>query len=320
METCSCCSEKKAVILNHIIRGYFGFGDNIWHIPFVHHLAKRGEVFMYTPFPELFQFKNVYCLPPPDCKLKLQAANIKANPLFADPRRKRPNGNYIRFNYAAGFKRGLNVIQSFESVVPLQGSFFFDYQPKKFVKVDELAARAAASGKRLCLLRLPSVRDEWANPNRNGKMEYFQACINHLKDRYYFVSVGDIGNRESYDGEEPSGIDERCDKAGAVNHLNIWEVMDLLNRSALAISIQCNILPMAQLLKRKAFIINGGYVSHHLLTDPRLFEIGYAQPDPFCFCIKHGRAGEHRCSKEIPQEVLLSRLQDYIEREAAQPA
>lgn len=296
--------------MNHIIESYFGLGDNIWHIPFVHHLAKRGEVFIYTPFPELFQFENVYCFKPA-CNLKLQLKNMTGNGLYSRSSGKKPNGNRIRFNYGEGFKRKMNVIQSFESLVPLDGSFYFEYSPVKFKAVDDVMQRVQQSGKKLCVLRLPSVRKEWANQNRNGRMEYFQACINALKKDYYFVSVGDIGNQEEFDGVEPVGIDEKRDRYH-VNPLGIWEVFDLVNRSDFVLSMQCNIMPIAQLLRKKAFIIHGGYVPHEMLTDPRLPEIGHAQPDPFCFCIRHGRQDQHRCKKDIPEKVLMKRLEDSL--------
>ncbi len=296
--------------MNHIIESYFGLGDNIWHIPFVHHLARQGEVYIYTPFPELFQMKNVYCFKPA-CNLKLQIENMNGNRLYAKSIGKTPNGKRIRFNYAVGFKNKMNVIQSFESIVPLDGDFYFEYSPQKFDSVDEIMERVKKSGKKLCVLRLPSVRKEWANQNRNGKMEYFQECIGYLKNEYYFVSVGDIGNREDFDGFEPLGIDEKRDRHN-VNHLGIWEVFDLVNRSDLVLSIQCNMMPISQLLKKKAFIIHGGYVPHEMLTDKRLPEIGYAQPDPFCFCVRHGREDRHVCDKDIPKGFLLKRLEDYL--------
>ena len=295
--------------MNTIIDGYFGFGDNIWHIPFVHHLAQKGEVFITTPFPELFQFPNVYCYKPVT-NLKLCLENMTGNGLYSKSTGKKPNGQRIRFDYGSGFSKGRNVIQSFETVVPLEGSFHFEFNPEKTSAVDQICQRVQSSGKKLCVLRLPSVRKEWANPNRNGKMEYFQLCINALKDRYYFVSVGDIGNQEDFDGPEPQGIDERRDRHN-VNHLGIWEVFDLINRSDLVLSIQCNTIPMCQILRKKAFIIYGGYVARSVLTDPRMIAHGYVEPEPFCFCIQHGREG-HRCRKDISEEKILSRLAEYV--------
>ena len=296
------------ITMNYILDSYFGLGDNIYHIPFVHKLAEQGEVFIYTPFPELFQFKNVYCFKP-STNLKLQLQNMQGNSLYSKSSGHHPNGERIRFNYGEGFRSGLTILQSFEKIVPLDGSFFFEFTPKPKPKVEEILKRVKASGKKLCVIRLPSVRQEWPNPNRNGRMEYFQLCINALKDKYYFVSVGDIGNKEDFDGHEPQGINERRDRHN-VNHLGIWDVMDLVNRSDLVVSIQCNIIPICQLLRKKAFIIYGGYVPHSMLNDPRLFQLGYVEPEPFCFCVN--RVREHICSKEIPEDKILSKLDELI--------
>lgn len=287
--------------MNYILDSYFGLGDNIYHIPFVHKLSQQGEVFIYTPFPELFQFPNVYCIRPVT-NLKLQLKNMQGNGLYSHGHK--PNGQRIRFNYGADLKR-MTVIQSFEKVVPLDGEFFFEFTPEKTTKVEEILERVKASGKKLCVIRLPSTRKEWPNANRNGKMEYFQLCINALKDRYYFVSVGDIGNAEDFDGIEPQGIDERRDRH-SVNHLEIWDVMDLVNRSDLVLSIQCNIIPICQIFRKKAFIIYGGYVPHQPLSDPRLYQIGWVEPEPFCFCVNRDKG--HICKKDIPEDKILSRL------------
>jgi len=295
--------------MNYIIDGYFGFGDNIWHIPFVHHLSQKGEVFITTPFPELFQFPNVYCFKP-TTNLKLQLENMTNNGLYSKSSGHKPNGQRIRFNYGEGFKKGLNVLQSFESVIPLEGNFHFEFIPERCMAVDKISQRVKESGKKLCVVRLPSIRKEWSNPNRNGKMEYFQLCINALKDRYYFVSIGDIGNQEDFDGPEPQGIDEKRDRHN-VNHLGIWEVMDLIDRSDLVLSIQCNTIPICQILRKKAFLIYGGYVPHWPFVDPRLFPLCSVEPEPFCFCVQHGTDG-HKCNKEVPEEKILSTLEKYI--------
>lgn len=291
--------------MNYILDSYFGFGDNIYHIPFVHKLSQQGEVFIYTPFPELFQFQNVFCMKPVT-NLKLQLKNMQGNGLYSHCHK--PNGQRIRFNYGADLKR-MTVIQSFEKVVPLDGEFFFEFTPERSTKVEEILERVKASGKKLCVIRLPSIRKEWPNANRNGKMEYFQLCINALKDSYYFVSVGDIGNGEEFDGTEPQGIDEHRDRHN-VNHLDIWDVMDLVNRSDFVLSIQCNMIPICQVLEKKAFIIHGGYVPHWPLSDLRLYQIGYVEPEPFCFCVN--RIREHVCKKDIPEDKILSRLKEAL--------
>lgn len=287
-----------------IINHYAGFGDNIYHIPFVHQLAKQGTVYIYTPFPELFQFENVVCLPHPNAhRLKLQKKNGTANPLYA--KNAEPHGRLLRFEYGSQI-RGTTLIKSFERTVPLK-EWFFEFNPQRFKEVDDIRARADASGKKLCVVRLPSVRDEWPCSSRNGKMEYFKACIDHLKDRYCFVTVGDIGNNEAYDGPCPDGIDDHRDRAGD-RSLTIWQAMDLINRSDLVLAIQSNILPICQMLKKRSFFIYGGYVPHRALNDDRLFQVGYAEPDPFCFCVD----GQHRCRKEIKAEILIERLNECL--------
>ncbi len=297
--------------MNYILDSYFGFGDNIYHIPFVHKLAQQGEVFIYTPFPELFQFPNVYCLKP-TTNLKLQLKNMTNNGLYSRSSGHKPRGQKIRFNYGEGFKKDLTIMQSFEKVIPLEDDFFFEFTPKPSIKAEEVINKAKKKHKKLCVMRLPSVRKEWANYNRAPLMEYFQICIDYIRQDYYIVTIGDIGNREEFTGIEPSGIDEKRDRHH-INHLGIWDAIDLISKSDLVISMPCNILPICQLLRKKSFFIYGGYVPHAMCNDERFYQVGYVEPEPFCFCIRNGQ-DSHKCNKEIPQDRLLLELKNTIRR------
>jgi hypothetical protein len=295
--------------MNYILDSYFGFGDNIYHIPFVHKLAQQGKVFIYTPFPELFQFPNVYCFKPAT-NLKLQLKNMTNNGLYSKSAGQHPNGQRLRFNYGEGFKEGLTITQSFEKTIPLNGDWFFEFAPSPSSKAGEIIKRAKHSKKKLCIIRLPSVRQEWACYTRAPLMEYFQVCIDYIREYYYIVTVGDIGDKEDYTGPEPSGIDEKRDRH-YVNYLRIWDVVDLISKSDLVISMPCNILPICQILRKKSFFIYGGYVPHAMCNDKRFYQVGYIEPDPFCFCVRNGHDG-HKCNKVIPQEALLKSLMESI--------
>lgn len=286
--------------MSFIVQSYFGMGDNIYQIPFIRQLSKHGEVFIHTPFPELFQkMDKVHCLPA-STTLKAQFKNMQGNKLY---QRCRPKGTVIRFEYGSKFEKNQSIMQSFEHTVPLD-EWFFEFEPPYSARADEILKRVSRP---ICIVRLPSVRDEWFNSSRNGKMEYFQLCIDRLKKDYYLIAVGDIGNKERYDGPCPSGIDEHLDRLGE-NQLELWDMVYLLKHSGMVLSIPCNILPLCQILKKKGFFIYGGYVPHRLLNDTRFYQVGYVEPDPFCLCVKN----RHNCYKEIPKDRLLSKLEEEI--------
>ena len=289
--------------MNYILDNYFGFGDNIYKIPFVHKLAQQGEVFIYTPFPEMFQMPNVYCFKL-TTNLKLQLQNMTGNGLYSHGHK--ANGQRIRFNYGENFKAStpLAIMQSFEKQVPLDGEFYFEFKYSSSTKADDIVNRAKHKHKKLCIMRLPSVRKEWACYTRAPLMEYFQICIDYLRQDYYIVTIGDIGNKEAYTGIEPSLIDERRDRHN-VNHLGIWDAYDLISKADLIVSMPCNILPICQILRKKSFFIYGGYVPHAMCNDERFYQVGYVEPDPFCFCIHNG------CllyTSPSPRDGLLSRM------------
>ena len=300
--------------MNYILDSYFGFGDNIYHIPFVHKLAQQGEVFIYTPFPEMFQMPNVYCYRP-TTNLKLQLQNMQGNGLYSKSAGHKPNGERLQFNYVAGFRENLplTIMQVFGKSVPLYGDFYFEFKHESSSRADDIVNRARHKHKKLCVMRLPSVRKEWACYTRAPLMEYFQICIDYLRQDYYIVTVGDIGNREEYIGKEPTQIDEKRDRHN-INHLGMWDTYDLISKADLTVSMPCNILPICQILRKKSLFIYGGYVPHAMCNDERFYQVGYIEPDPFCFCIRNGKDG-HKCYKEIPQDRLLKALRKTLRGE-----
>lgn len=282
----------------YIVDGYHGFGDTIYHIPFIHHMARTGQVFIHTPFPEFFQFRNAFPLPV-YTKLKLQAENIANTKCYSN---KSPEGVKIVFNYNALIKE-MSIIKAFERTVPLDNNIYFDFNPQFSQPAYDVLMRAK---KKLCVVRLPSVRDEWATPSRCSCMRYFQRCINILKQDHYIVTVGDTGNKEELYEACPTGIDERLDIYP--NNLKIWDTMYLISKADFVLSFPCNIIPICMLLRKRAFFIYGGYVRHAHLTDPRFHKLHYVEPDPMCNCV----SAKHECIKDIDENRLLRELDNAL--------
>lgn len=296
-----------------VSRDYFGFGDNIYKRPFIKALARvYDEVYLYTAFPELFSdIPNVkFCKP--STNLKTQAEHIKKHERLgtyvADASHHIPT---IKLNYGRNFKLGINVIQSFEQEFTLENdSLVFDLP-----NIEEGKDKATIiyntipKDKKLCIVRLPSVRNEWSCETRNALMIHFKRIMEVNKDKFYFLSIGDIDENERF--SEPPPL-ELIDYKYHNKELNLYETLNMIKLADCTLSIPCFTLPLCIALKVPAFFIYGGYVKHDLLVDPRmdLSKIDYVAPDPFCNCITN----THNCNKRIEETTLLTKFNDFVNK------
>jgi len=297
------------MLINEIVsRDYYGFGDNIYKRVFVKELAKRYKVvYLYTSFPELFSdIPNIkFCKPV--TQLKTQAKHIaihEAKGTYCSC----PSNNIIKLNYGHNFKKGLSVIESFESVIPLTD---FNFDLPDIVEGKSTAQKVYDSipkDKKLCIIRLPSIRHEWRCETRNPLMKHFVTLMEAYKDKFYFLSIGDIDDNEQFSDVPPSAL---IDFKYHNKELGLYETLNLIKLADCTISIPCFVLPYAISAKVPAFFIYGGYVKHELLVDKRmdLSKIGHIAPNPFCNCL----INVHNCNKKIENHALLNAFDTYLQ-------
>jgi hypothetical protein len=207
-------------------------------------------------------------------------------------------------DYSGGLK-GKGIIKTFEEFVPLSG--WYNHLPiieDGLEKAHEIRQRVPKD-KKLCLVRLPTIRREWACPSRNPLPEYFNQIMDAYKDRFYFMSIGDVGIEEPLVGQY-QGLDYEFHN----KQLGLWETINLMKKADLVIAPPSFIIPLSIAYRFNAFIIYGGHVPHEVYIDERmdLGRIGYAQPNPFCNCALN----DHNCNKEITN--LLWRFDEYCHR------
>lgn len=294
-----------------ISQDYFGFGDNIYKRPFIKALAQAyDKVYVYTAFPELFSdIPNVvFCKP--YTQLKTQSVWIDYHSKIGTYSPKPFHcTNRIKLNYGRNFKRNMSIANSFEEVIPVKS---LDMTLPDIERGKEGALQVFNSipkNKKLCIVRLPSIRREWACETRNPKMEYFNLLMQAYKREYYFLSIGDIDDNERF-SEQPnlSLIDYKYHS----KELNLWETVNLIKLADMMISMPCFTLPLAISLNTPAFFIYGGYVKHDLLVDSRmkLDKIEYVEPIPFCNCV----VNSHNCNKIINETELINKFDAFVRR------
>jgi hypothetical protein len=316
-------------------RGCYGFGDNLYQRPVIKDLADRYDiVYLQTPIPEFYwDLPNVKFIYPAD----VDAGTGHRTPskhLARVPREvfvERPAGipeqigmrRHVRVGQRFFFEeqgRSEEVPAPAESVSvyedirrgagipPERYSFMLPVRNEWVKAARNVAAGLARNGKKLCLVRPPTIRKEWECSSRNPKVEYLQLLIDKYRDEYFFLSIADIdGKDETLDGRL-AGVDAEFHGG----ELPITTILGLLKIADMTITGPGMMLQSAVAVRAKAFAIFGGHAGPDQVLDPGmgLDNLAVVAPSPFCNC----REMHHACNKDIPEAVLLSTFEAFRSR------
>lgn len=280
------------------VRCYWGLGDNLYMRPFVNRMAERDrDMWVETPWPEMYWNQPTFRFIQPSPPLRTQRFNIENQPAGtwstapgihrADP---------LRLSYhdsPRGVRRGGNVIEGLASMTGIESIEF--HLPASLVwrrRAHDLRL-PVDSGKRLCLVRPPTIRKEWSCPSRNPAPEIIPRLMDEFRDAFHFVGVGWLQAGE----EEIDGGGYRFDSEflhGELHWTTIHALMQEFNVAVLA--TPSFMLPMVCAAGAEAFIVFGGHMSPRQLFDPRmgLERVEHYAPHPPCEC----QNKNHECNKD----------------------
>jgi hypothetical protein len=300
-----------------LFTSYYGLGDQINMRPFVLEARKHYKsVYVATSFADLlYQDTGIKCIAQTS-ELKTQKEWVSKKPeCYSEPL-----NNYeatMALNYHRGYRNGKSIMQAFNDQFPLgeNPDLGLPIKPEWTRKLKDKLSIINTS-KKLCVLKLPTLRSEWAISSRNAKMEHFQKLINKYKDEYFFISVADTRNGAEWFSEElPIGIDLCFHNA----ELDLEEYLALFDFVDMTIGTMSNIVPICLSLQKPVFCVFGGDVpSERIATKPyNLSKYGYAQPNPFSFTFLENYRDKD-CNKEIDEAVLFkafAELKSGVENE-----
>lgn len=269
-----------------------GLGDNIYMRPFIRREASRRDVFLTTPWPELYSDLDSVRFIEPARQLRTQTKNIDRQPAARWTRL------IPRDREAKGFWYGLkgaldNPIAEFERQFgAFDTGFAFDLP-------DTGPSPIQPSQRPLAVVRPVTVRKEWKNPARNPDPRYVAAAAAALRAAGWFVvSVADVDPpAEAYIGDPPV-VDARYDRG----ELEPAELIALVRHADLAVGGIGWIVPMAIATRTPLVAICGGKGAHNApekVTDARRMDLSrtrFLLPDPYCRCDRQN----HLCNKAIP--------------------
>jgi hypothetical protein len=263
--------------------GMHGLGDCIMARPFIRAALKNYEIYLETPWPQLYADLPVKFVRKSTI-YRTQNKNLARTPpdIWTGPQ-----GGTRRIYY--DLSRGSTYRGIEECFNVALEPALFDLPP--------LPPPPLVSDRPIAFVRPVTVRAEWANPARNPRPEYIAAIVAALRPHYHIVNVADVAaGAEWFVGEPP-----QADTNFIHGELAVMDALALLASSALIIGGVGWILPAAIAARRPAFIVLGGQGGHNdpsKITDPRLdlSRLGFARPEKFCPCTDM----QHQCEKAIP--------------------
>jgi len=324
---------KKPVVKlpNLFISGPHGFGDTFYLRSIVKALASKcGKIYVRTALPEAFwDIENVRFVRPNTNKLRAQKLHIdyldkaKGHKWVRPPkgtehrtwgsivpswrhRDKSPNAEAISTN-----PRGEESTTKYFVNEHGIDNFDFSFPVKQawIEKAKKIIGSLDTKGKKLCIIRPPTIHGEWACYTRNPKPEYFQALIDKYKNEYFFVSIANYKRGEEwYEGEALRGINKKYEHG----ELFITTIFALLKLADMIITPPDLFSVLAIALQTRCFCIFGGCAKPSVVFDENmgLENFKYVAPKPFCNCMRM----KHDCNKEIPETLIMQEFEELIDR------
>lgn len=290
-----------------LIHGMNGLGDNLHQRPFVRAAADREDVYLTTPWPQLYRdLPRVRCVPSAT-HLRTQAKN-----------QSRIAGGYVaapagipelRLHYGSETMRVGSLHDALESLLPLQGAPYVfdapDFGPSPISAVAPIA-----------VIRPVTIRSEWSAAARNCRPEYIGQAARILANRgYHVVSVADLApGQEWLVGEAPF-----ADQQFHAGELKLEQLMALIANAAIVVTPVGFSLHAAVAYRTPVICIAGGRGGHcspwkendHRQDQSR---VRWVMPDQYCMC----DIPDHNCSKTVSDfRIRFARALDSLPRPVA---
>lgn len=270
------------------IRGMWGLGDNIFSRPFVRAAAAKYDVYLETPWPELYA----------DLDIRFVRGRRQLRTQQKNMARQEATRWWSHALPPAQFKVGYSnleihsIIRSLERRWSVLGVKF---DPALF-DLPDMGPSPVASSRPIAVVRPVTVRTEWRNQARNPRPDYVNALAAELMPTHHVVAVADLAPNEEW----LVGALPLAHRYFTFGELPVRELLALVRDAAIVIGGVGWIVPAGLALKVKTFVVLGGHGGHNApekITDPRLdlSRIGFAVPERFCKCTNM----LHNCDRTI---------------------
>lgn len=264
-----------------------GLGDNVYQRAFIRAASASRDVYLETPWPELYSDLPRVFPVRSNTSLRTQQKNeADVDPeAWATP----PRGCLFRpVSYGAPDLKIGSILQAMERRLPLNGAPLYLDLP------DGLARPFRPQPLPIALVRPVTARREWLNTARNPLPEYVAQIAADLRRTHRVILVADLEKgAEDLVGKLPPH-----DEAFLRGELKLPDLLGLAASADVIVGGVGWIVPVSIAVRRPCFVILGGHGGHNApekLIDPRLdlSRLAFAMPDQFCNCERM----QHLCDK-----------------------
>jgi hypothetical protein len=275
-----------------LVRGMWGLGDNIYSRPFVRAAAAQYEVWLETPWPELYE----------DLDIRFVLGKRRLRTQLKNMARQRPERwsrplpmREVKVSYG-GDLRTASIIHALER---RWSALRVAFDPALF-DLPDMGPSPIGSERPIAVVRPVTVRAEWRNQARNPRPEYVAALAAELMMTHTVVAVADLAAGQEWAvGELPP-----AHRYFVRGELDVRELLALVREADVVIGGVGWIVPAGLALQSRTFVVLGGHGGHNApekVTDPRLdlSRIGFAMPEAFCGCTNM----LHDCDKRIADPI-----------------
>jgi hypothetical protein len=283
----------------------WGLGDCTYSRPFVRAAMTKYEVWLETPWPELYDDLDIrFVRGWRPRRLRTQLRNMARQP--ADRWSCPPPMQEIAISYGGN----MSIIVALERK---WSSLKVGFDPALF-DLPDMAPAPIMAKRPIAVVRPVTVRAEWRNQARNPRPEYVAALAAELMTTHTVVAIADLeAGQEWAVGELPPAHHHLVR-----GELNVRELLALVRAADVVIGGVGWIVPAGLALETRTFVVLGGHGGHNApekITDPRLdlSRIGFAMPEAFCRCTNM----LHDCDKRIADPIRQFRRWSSSFRAAA---
>jgi hypothetical protein len=273
------------------LRAQWGLGDSIFVRPFVREAARLYDVYLETPWPELFDDLPVKFVRL-ERKLRTQMKNVRRQP---DTRWVLPPEGLapVSIGYNGEDLKHASIVQTLERKYRGLGVVLKD---PVWDLPDTGPQPVNLNHRPIAVVRPVTQRREWKNAARNPRPEYVDWVSKRLMNTHHVIAVADLQNKEEWleAGVPPHHM------AALRGEFDLRSLIALVRNADVVVGGVGWIVPMSIALGTKAFVILGGHGAHNhpdRITDPRmdLSRLTFAKPERFCPCSNMN----HQCDKYI---------------------
>lgn len=283
----------------HVL-GMGGFGDSIYQRPFLHEATRHEEVWLTTPWPELYTDLPIRFVRD-NTLLRCQRKNVERqdSERWSVP----PSGaRVVRMRYTRSDLRRGSILEAMGRLLPLNGTALgMDLPPLPPSPVD--------ASKQIAVLRPVTVRREWRNAARNPHPAYVCWAARILREQgFHLVSVADVEAPQEW-LLQPAPVAHTTLHAGELGPL---ELLALIFHADVVVGGVGWIVPACLAATTPLIVIGGGQGAHNApekVTHPHLYtdRMRWLLPEPYCRCEDH----MHPCNRYIPD--FAERFEEALE-------